>query len=135
MIDVNDLIGVPFVNGGRTKESGFDCWGLVCEVFRRCGKELTDYRISCKEASLINGAIECNRQFWDKVEMPDKEAPCLMVMRFNHPYFLNHTGVYLGAGIFIHTRERLGVNIDRVDSPAWKRLIEGYYKPRPEAIM
>lgn len=134
MINVNDLIGVPFVDGGRSKETGFDCWGLVKEVYKRIGIDLFDFDISCREASLINGAIECHRQFWEKVNPYDrKNVPCLVVMRFNQPFFLNHTGVYLGNGLFIHTRERLGVNIDRVESPAWKKIIEGYYRPKPEA--
>ena len=133
MLEINDLIGVPFKDGGRSKETGFDCWGLVKEVYRRIGIDLLDFDIGCQEASLINSAIECQRQFWENVSNPNDHIPCLIVMRFNQAYFLNHTGVYLGGGLFIHTRERLGVNIDRVDSPAWKKLIEGYYCPKPEA--
>ena len=34
----DDLIGVPFVDGGRDK-NGLDCWGLVKEAFRRQGCE------------------------------------------------------------------------------------------------
>ena len=36
-MNYTDLIGVPFVNRGRDKNTGFDCYGLVKEVFRRYG--------------------------------------------------------------------------------------------------
>ena len=29
---------------------------------------------------------------------------------------------------YIHTRERIGVNIDRISSPAWRRVIVGFYE-------
>ena len=30
----DDLIGAPFIDGGRDKETGLDCWGLAREMFR-----------------------------------------------------------------------------------------------------
>ena len=42
MIDVSDLIGVPFVEFGRDKENGLDCYGLAIEVEKRLGKDLKD---------------------------------------------------------------------------------------------
>ena len=35
------------------------------------------------------------------------------------PYTATILGVYIGQGRFIHTRKGVGVNIDRIDSPAW----------------
>lgn len=32
MIDYSDLIGIPFVQDGRSK-SGYDCYGLTKEIF------------------------------------------------------------------------------------------------------
>lgn len=43
MIDYDDLIGIPFINGGRDRNKGFDCYGLVMEVYRRCGIALPEY--------------------------------------------------------------------------------------------
>ena len=42
MIDVSDLVGVPFKVHGRSKEEGFDCYGLAMGVERRAGKNLPD---------------------------------------------------------------------------------------------
>lgn len=38
-IQYADLIGVPFKNLGRDVKSGLDCYGLVVEIYRRCGKK------------------------------------------------------------------------------------------------
>ena len=52
-----------------------------------------------------------------------------MAIRFGVPKgVVNHTGVYVGNGKFIHIRENVGVCVDRVNSPAWKKQIEGFYE-------
>lgn len=128
MLAVDDLIGIPFVDGGRGPDA-YDCWGLALEVFRRSGINLPDYKISCTQASRIDQTIESERDFWQRCDevLP---IPALVVLRFNEVLFCNHTGVYVGAGKFIHTREKIGVNIDRLESPAWRRKIEGFYVPK-----
>ena len=42
-MNFNDLIGVPFKNRGRDIQDGFDCYGLVKEVYRRYGHEIPEY--------------------------------------------------------------------------------------------
>lgn len=121
-----NLIGVPFVDGGRDPAVGLDCWGLSTEVFRRWGIELPDYRISCEAASLIDREFKEQIQFWRRCE-GEIPVPALVVIRF--AAYCDHTGVYIGQGRFIHTRKGIGVNIDRIDSPAWAKRIEGFYVP------
>jgi cell wall-associated NlpC family hydrolase len=121
-----DLIGLPFVDGGRDPTSGLDCWGLSTEVFRRYGIELPDYKISCEDASSINHEVKEQKQFWCRCE-GEIPVPALVVIRFS--VYCDHTGVYIGNGRFIHTRKEVGVNIDRIDSPAWAKRIEGFYVP------
>lgn len=60
-LDVSDLIGIPYLTNGRTKEEGFDCYGLAIEVEKRFGKELIDVvyqdhniRLSDEFAPLLN---------------------------------------------------------------------------------
>lgn len=128
----DDLIGVPFENGGRGPGS-FDCWGLVMEVFQRHDVLLPDYKIACTDASRIDSQISERRPLWEKVT-GEPPVPSLVVIRFNSVVMCNHTGVYLGNGMFIHAREKIGVNIDRIDSPAWNRRIEGFYVPGEGAL-
>lgn len=122
----NDLIGIPFVRGGRTAK-GLDCYGLAMEVFRRNGVEIPEYDVDYTDEVKINKAINDGAvsERWKKIETPT--VPCLLTIRFAQG-FVNHVGVYIGNGRFIHTRERVGVCIERTNSPAWRGLIEGYYE-------
>ena len=129
-----DLIGVPFVNQGRNPETGLDCYGLVKEVFRRCGKDIDEYWCDAYDKEYINRVLRkaVSGASWQEVDYKhgeDIEAPALIALRFNSPPgVVNHTGVYLGHGLFIHTRERVGCCVDRIDSPMWRRQIVGIYK-------
>ena len=42
MIDITDLIGTKFVNHGRDKRLGFDCYGYAIEISNRFGHKLED---------------------------------------------------------------------------------------------
>lgn len=125
-VTLNDLIGLPFVDGGRDPAVGLDCWGLSTEVFRRYGIALPDYKISCEDASRISEEINEQRPLWRRCE-GQIPVPALVVIRF--AAYCDHTGVHIGQGRFIHTRKGIGVNIDRTDSPAWAKRIEGFYVP------
>lgn len=120
-----DLIGIPFKDRGRDL-NGLDCWGLAKIVFKRYGQDIPDYNICCEDITNIDKTIDKQRSYWKKIEKP--VAPCLVVMHLGTK-FCNHTGVYIGNGRFIHTRDKVGVNIDRIDSINWKNRIEGFYLP------
>ena len=124
MIDYSDLIGVPFKDGGRDYHTGLDCYGLVMEVYRRMGIELPEYYAPAMDSEAVNAQFKDGIHQWERV---DGNVPMSMIaIKFNSSV-VNHTGVYLGNCLFLHTRERIGCNVDRVDSPAWRRCIEGYY--------
>ncbi len=129
MIKFDDLIGVPFTNRGRDMKYGLDCYGLVKEVFRRYGYNVPEYDSDFNDMERINDLITSNTKGypWKKLDKP--KAPCLIAIRFGSPDgIVNHTAVYIGDDRFIHTREKIGVNIDRVSSPAWRRVIVGFYE-------
>lgn len=123
-----DLIGKKFVDGGRGP-GAYDCWGLVCEVFRRYGMELPDYRISCLESSRIGAKIDEERPAWVQYPKANPPVPSVVAIRFNSPV-ANHLGVYVGGGRFLHTAQKMGVNVDRIDHPYWRQRIEGFYLPK-----
>jgi len=126
-IDLQDLIGKPFTDGGRGPDT-YDCWGLVAEVFRRYGTELQDYKLCCHDYKgfyKLFIADITTRKRWEYSNIP---IPAVVAIRFNKP-FVNHVGVYIGEFKFLHTREKTGVVIERIDSVLWKSKIEGFYTP------
>lgn len=130
MIDYDDLIGIPFINGGRDRNKGFDCYGLVMEVYRRCGIALPEYTADWDDEEKINSIVqrEAGTTAWHRVKAP-LPVPCLVALRMGTPPgFVNHTGVYIGHGKFIHTRAKIGVCVSRIDSPAWRGVIDGFYE-------
>ena len=122
---VTDLIGKPFQDGGRGPDS-YDCLGLVREVYRRFGVEFPDYTGCCYDfAKFYQGYLE-ERPRWIQHAPPDIPVPAVVAIRFNAP-MVNHIGVYIGDGKFLHTREKTGVVIEHIRSPAWRKRIEGFY--------
>lgn len=133
MLNYTDLIGVPFKNQGRDIKTGFDCYGLVVEVFSRCGYKIPkEYYADYNDTEAVKKLITektAIKSHWKKVDMKNMPVPCLLAICFGTPKgVVNHTGVYIGDGKFIHTRENTGVCVDRVSSPAWYRIIEGAYE-------
>ena len=132
MINYTDLIGVSFANRGRDISKGVDCYGLVIEVFRRYGKALPEYFADYDDIKKVNELITEKTKIvshWKRVTNDNLPVPCLLAISFGVPKgVVNHTGVYIGDGKFIHIRENTGVCVDRVNSPAWRRIIEGAYK-------
>lgn len=128
-----DLVGTKFANHGRTVESGLDCYGLVKEMFRRSGKALPEFDADYDDTKKISGIIkgEQGKSTWRRIQTEAGETlpvPCLIALRFGVPKpYVNHTAVYVGEGLFLHTRENIGVCVDRLANPAWRKVIEGYY--------
>jgi cell wall-associated NlpC family hydrolase len=132
--DLSDLIGVPFVYGGRGKE-GFDCWGLTIEVFRRFGIEIPDYQPACAALSEsgfstgnISAVITEKVVRWQRIDEP--EAPCLVIFHIdgNAPGMCNHLGVHIGDGKFVHTLFKRNACIERLSHPWFSRRREGFYR-------
>ena len=106
MIDVSDLIGIPYKENGRGK-SGLDCYGLAIEVEKRFGKELQD-------------AVYDNH---DK-ELSQKWAPLLNVRQTDfikagsiieiHIGNTLHIAVALDSKTMIHATTNQGVRISRI---------------------
>lgn len=122
-----DIIGLPFVDGGRSADTGFDCWGLAREVYRRYGIDLPDYRISALNTKKISEQMAEDKPAWIKVSDP-LPVPCLVVIQLSCDSWANHVGVHIGNGLFIHAYRNTGVVIDRLKR--WRSSIVGFYVPR-----
>ena len=123
MIDYSDLIGTPFVQDGRSK-AGYDCYGLTKEIFARYGKDIGEYWCCVDDKAKINAIYRGAVAHGEPIPVP-----ALVGLRFNAPPgCVNHTGVYIGDGKFIHARERIGVCVSSITAPPWNKQVVGIYK-------
>jgi len=122
---IADLIGKPFLDGGRGPKE-YDCFGLLEEVYRRRGimlpTEENPLSLSDK-AVAIGAAVE--RGEWEKVLEP---VPyCAVAFRVIPPY-ITHVGIVLeDCQRFLHTRQGVNVAIEKLNSIAWRSRIAGFY--------
>lgn len=126
---VEDLIGVPFVNGGRNVAEGLDCWGLVMEVFRRYGQTIPDFTVdafACQAIDALAGQ-EMETRHWEQMYEPLEDYVPLVALIRIHPVHISHAGVYLGQNQIIHTIQYTGCVISQRHT--FGNRIEGYYRP------
>ncbi len=96
-------IGYPYVYGGSSPETGFDCSGFVKFVMNSCGYEVN--RIAADQA--LNG-----------FEVPFHELQPGDILLFATPgYGIDHSGIYIGNGKMVHaSTESTGVIISDLSS-------------------
>lgn len=107
------LIGIRYVFGGRTPETGFDCSGLVRYVFDRVTGRSLPYT-SYEMASLGTQVAFSDLQPGDLVFYNTRG-------RRN-----SHVGIYIGEGRFIHAPSRGGrVHIANMTERYWVTRFNG----------
>ena len=95
-------LGVPYLFGGQSRD-GMDCSGFVRQVFNEAvGVQLPH------NASAIS-------KFGRDVSKSDLQPNDIIF--FKGMFFIEHTGIYMGNGYFIHSQSGVGVNYTKLDSP------------------
>jgi cell wall-associated NlpC family hydrolase len=96
-----DFIGVPYLFGGSSADTGFDCSGLTMTVYQLNGLNLPRQSVRQYEAG-------------DDVDSGKLQKGDLVFFAFKVRGKVSHVGIYIGDGKFIHAPSR-GKNI-RIDS-------------------
>ena len=102
------LVGTPYRHGGNTPEGGFDCSGLVGFVYRdAAGLQLP--RTTGDIASLRATTL-------DRKHLASGD-----LVFFGARGRVNHVGIYVGEGRFVHAPNRGGtVRLDALDGHYWR---------------
>ena len=108
------LIGTRYRFGGTTPQQGFDCSGFTSYVFRESiGLQLPR---TANDQFVGSGA---------SIEKSALTAGDLVFFRQGRGR-IDHVGIYVGEGRFIHSPSRGGrVRIDALASPHWTRTYQG----------
>ena len=111
-----DLLPVPYLAHGRTLQ-GLDCVGVFMEVQRRLGHALPFYESD-------PATLESVLPRWEKVDVPQPGDGILI--RSSAPDW--HVATVISPFEMVHGKEGAGVVVERFDSPAYARRIEGFYR-------
>ncbi len=128
---IKDLIGIPYLAGGRDK-NGIDCYGLFIEVMKRFGVAVPDFADivavcdnTIGRSKILQDQIDNE---WEKISEPESGCAVAIAMDYENPDIIQHLGVYVGKGKIIHIFRKMGVILSTIDNPMIKNRIRGYYK-------
>ena len=107
------FLGIPYLRGGNSAETGFDCSGFVRAIYKETiGLVLP--RSSDQQANAT--------QKIDKSELTPGDLVFFNTMKRT----FSHVGIYLGEGKFIHSpRSGASVRIEDMRIPYWNVRFDG----------
>lgn len=117
----SDLLGVRFRPHGRSKEEGYDCYGLAKEVLKRNGIDLPEQEY--KTLKPTDNVWEDFNKHFTKIDKP--EVNCIVEIS-SYKQKRGHLAVYIGDGMIIHSIIKTGVCIEPLKH--YDHRIEGYYR-------
>jgi len=106
-------LGTPYKYGGNTK-NGTDCSGFVSSVYME--KERMSIPRTTKDEFNMGKSVDKSRLVVGDLVFFSKQGDTRNV---------NHVGIYVGSGKFMHASTSLGVTVTSLDDNHWKSLYLG----------
>ncbi|MGL4293882.1 MAG: C40 family peptidase [Bacteroidales bacterium] len=111
-LEVVSWIGTPYRSGGVTKK-GADCSGFTFAIY----KEVYGKKISRNSSDMYHH--DCSRvRSKNSLKSGD-----LIFFRTGKDKRINHVGIYLKEGRFIHAATRGGIQVNSLDEPYYKKTV------------
>lgn len=119
----DEFVGIPYVEGGRSKD-GTDCLGLiVLAAESRYGVCLPDPRVDPK-AALRRAVVASLKPLFDQVPVA-QEGDILLFRIEGRPL---HVGMALNTRLMLHAERGIGSCIEDYTRARWASRLEGIYR-------
>lgn len=129
---ISDILKTPFVDGGREVGKGLDCWGNLMATGKLYGMELPDFSISCFDKNMIFFQfLQSIKEQFPEVREPRVGDVVGLNLVYSEPALVQHFGMVVEGNRFIHTTEKLGPHLVKLDDISWKKRIRGFYRWNP----
>ena len=101
------LVGTPYLYGGNTPQTGFDCSGLVNYVYR----DMLDLQLPRTSRALAD---------YQGPRIQPRQLAAADLVFFGRRGRVDHVGIYVGEGRFVHApRTGKDVMVSDLDSGYW----------------
>ena len=111
--EAQKYVGTPYVWGGSTPETGFDCSGYVCWVYNQNGYDV--------------GRTTANGLWQKSQHISEAEAKPGDLVFFKGTYDtpgMSHTGIYLGNGMMVSAGDP--IKYADIHSSYWQKYLSGF---------
>lgn len=121
---VNELIGIPFVEHGRSLD-GCDCWGIVrLGLERGFGVLVPDYAedyVTTTDREEIAALMNRESLGWEELRASEAQPGDVVLFRIQGQ--VCHAGLVLAPPVFLHAVLGIGSALERWDSAIWEKRL------------
>ncbi|SDX79794.1 C40 family peptidase [Paenibacillus sp. CF384] len=105
--DTSSYLGIPYVWGGTSPASGFDCSGFIYYMFTKFGVSQT----RTTSTNLFSQGFSVNKSMLQPGDLVFFRNPSTGVV--------DHVGFYMGGGSFISALSSKGIYVQQMDNAYW----------------